>query len=164
MDRRTFIKGALATVVLASAPAGMAAPVDVDILHRHIQGCQDIGGGISSKRFPNRKKRALKAAELLRAGERAPFQDVQKLVVDLIPSVISRKQVWQVDAEHRIGYVTDTRLVERGGKRKIEALKIREIDLHELVRFGILTNEGAEIIRDGRCEVFMPRCLGHANV
>jgi hypothetical protein len=164
MDRRTFIKGALATVALASAPAGVAAPVDVDILRRHIQGCQDIGGGISSKRLPNRKERALKAAELLRAGEMAPFPDVQRLVVDLIPSVISHQQAWQVDAEHRMGYVTAERLVERGGKRKIEALRISVIGLQELVDFGILTNEGAQIIREGRCEVFMPRCLGHENV
>ena len=123
---------------------------DVLVLHRHVQGCQEMAKQFIESGKPFRNERgvdplgakqriqAWRAMEELASGKKALLHAARFLISDLMQSVHLKPEGGKV------------RMVVHGGKKKIETLSLPSSTVHldELVTMGILTPDGAHAIRD----------------
>lgn len=129
------------------------------ILHRHVNGCQALGKAYIESGLPFRNERgrdplgsynrilAYKALKDLSDGKEAPMGSVTRLVDDLMPSMV-------VD-ERKVGSEKKTRLIVHGAKKKMQNNAISgDVNLGDLVRAGILTEDGADVVRQKFFHVF----------
>lgn len=122
-----------------------------------------VGFPLGTAGASNWKQKAHRAAEVLSVGKKAPLSDVQVLIDNLIPSIINESTVRVYRTkDHSIAYraMQPIRLVSHGGKKKLMSLPatLVEVDLQDLLDFGILTEEGAQRITDRRWDIFHRRC------
>jgi hypothetical protein len=123
-------------------------PGDIMIMHRHVQGCQNIAQAYIDAGLPFRNERGrdpldsvkrIKAWQTVRAlssGEEVSMTAAALVIEDLIPAVIVGQNMQKV------------RLVVHGRKSSLEELGRGSISLRDLVVGKILTEEGAAVIRD----------------
>lgn len=124
------------------------------ILHRHVRGCQNIAQAYIDAGLPFRNERgrdplgsvgrmkSFEALEALAEGQQVAIGSAARLVEELMPS-----SVVSPDG-------TRTRLVVHGGKKKVSAGGGGYLRLHELVRDGILTYEGSQVIHHRQYGLF----------
>jgi superfamily I DNA/RNA helicase len=124
-------------------------PGDVMILHRHVQGCQNVAQAYIEAGIPFRNERGRdpldsmarikgwEAIQSLAKGEGVTMSTVALLVEDLLPSTVVIG-----DSDKKIT------LVVRGAKSKLEE-KVRGVmTLKDLIEAKILTPEGASVIQE----------------
>jgi len=116
------------------------------ILHRHVNGCQELASRFILDGIPFRNERgkdplgatqrlqAYYTAVDLAAGHRVQMYDVGMLMRELLPSI-------QID----LATNQARRLVVHGGKKKVSESS-GTVDIVELVQMGILTEDGARVI------------------
>lgn len=121
---------------------------DVLILHRHVQGCQNIAQVYMDAGLPFRNERgkdpleytnrikAWQAIEYLSQGETVPATQAAMIIEDLMPSKI-------VSNDN-----TAVRLITHGGKSKLDEKLKGAVRLYDLVEGNIITPEGAQVIKD----------------
>jgi len=121
---------------------------DVMILHRHVQGCQNVAQQYIEAGLPFRNERgrdpldsiarikAWNAVQNLAKGEGVTMSSVAQLVEDLLPSTVIG------DKGERV------RLVVHGAKSKFEEKVKGAMTLHDLVKAKVLTTEGANVIQE----------------
>jgi superfamily I DNA/RNA helicase len=118
------------------------------ILHRHVLGCQAVAASYIAAGLPFRNERgrdplganvrvrAFKAMRDLADGGDISMGAVHRLVDDLMPSILIGEDGLK------------KRLVVHGAKKKLQdAQNEGAVRLVDLVRSGILTQDGADIIR-----------------
>lgn len=123
-------------------------PGDVMILHRHVQGCQNVAQAYIDAGLPFRNERgrdplssfkrirAWNAVRELSSGGEVSMTAAALMVEDLLPAVIVGQNMEKI------------RLVVHGRKSSLEELGRGSISLRDLVTGRILTEEGAAIVRD----------------
>lgn len=131
--------------------AGEFEPIagDVMILHRHVQGCQNVAQQYIEAGIPFRNERGrdpldsvsrIKAWQTIQAlakGEAVSRSAVAQLVEDMLPStVLGERQREKI------------RLVVHGAKAKLEEKIKGPVTLQELVMAKVLTTEGASVIQE----------------
>lgn len=126
------------------------------ILHRHVQGCQEVAKRFVEEGLPFRNERgkdpygvqervrAWQALDALAKGKKAQTGGVKRLIEDYMPSTY-------VDEASR-----KTQLIPRGGVKKASDLPglMPEMSIADLIGAGILTEQGAEAIRKRHYRVF----------
>jgi len=123
-------------------------PGDVMIMHRHVQGCQNVAQAYIDAGLPFRNERGrdpldslkrIKAWQTVRAlsmGEEVSLVAAALVIETLLPSVIVSPKMERI------------RLVVHGRKSSLEDVGRGQIDLRGLEVAKILTPEGAAVIRD----------------
>lgn len=126
------------------------------ILHRHVQGCQEVAQRFAEDGLPFRNERgkdplgaqervrAWEALDALAKGHKAMTGGVKRLIEDYMPST-------HVDASSR-----KTQLIPRGGVKKAADIPgiMPEMTMADLLTMGILTEQGAETIHKRHYRVF----------
>lgn len=126
------------------------------ILHRHVQGCQEVANRFVEQGLPFRNERgkdplgakerirAWEALDALAKGHRASTGGVKRLIEDYMPSTY-------VDANSR-----KIPLIPRGSKKKAADIPglMPEMSMADLLSMGILTEQGAETIHKRHYRIF----------
>lgn len=102
------------------------------------------------------------AAERLASGDKVRVADVQALIQNHIPSLIvdSIKNTLG-EGDHRLSYRAQqlVRLVTYGGKKRLKDVSSEgEISIQGLLDRGILTDDGARMIRENLAKIWRPYC------
>jgi superfamily I DNA/RNA helicase len=123
-------------------------PGDVMILHRHVQGCQNVAQAYIDAGLPFRNERgrdpldahkrikAWHAVRELSSGNEISMTAAALVVEDLLPAMIVGQNLQKI------------RLVVHGRKSALDELGRGSVSLRDLVVGNILTEEGAAIVRD----------------
>jgi superfamily I DNA/RNA helicase len=120
---------------------------DYFILHRHVRGCQAVGTQFIDAGIPFRNERgksplssrnrvmAFQQLQRLASGEVIPMAKAKVAITELLPST------------HQSYEGIKTRLVVHGAKKKLIDARNEPISLDTLVSKGLLTPEGARVVR-----------------
>jgi superfamily I DNA/RNA helicase len=121
---------------------------DALILHRHVAGCQGLGALYRDAGLPYRNERgkdplgsyariqAYKALRGLAEGRLVSMGAAARLIEDLMPSTV-------IDENNQ-----KMRLIVHGAKKKLQnSGSTDDVTVLDLVKMGVLTGDGADIIR-----------------
>ena len=132
--------------------SGQFSPIvgELLILHRHVSGCQALAQAYIMAGLPFRcergkdplgsdtRIRSFNTLNELADGMKVPAGAVARLVDELMPSVLPSGE----------GRAQAVRLVVHGGKKRLQEGGITEdVDLKELVKAKILTEQGSDTIQ-----------------
>lgn len=127
-------------------------PGDIMILHRHVQGCQNIAQAYIDAGLPFRNERgrdpldstkrikAWQAVRALSSGEEVSMTAAALVIEDLLPAVAVGQNMEKI------------RLVVHGRKSSLDSLGKGSVNLRDLIVGKILTEEGAAVIQDREYE------------